>query len=106
MSVQVPPLNNSNIAQQVLLLSQLLIEMLKGRDNSVGTFTLTANATETTVTDNLFSSDMVPIWMPTTATAATAMTNVRVTTRSNGSFVLTHSNTADVDKTFLYSRRG
>ncbi len=106
MTVQSPPINNPNTLQQVLLLSQTIFEMLKGRDNSVGTFTLNAGATETTVTDNLFNSDMVPLWVPTTANAATAMTNLRVTTRNNGSFVLTHSNTADADKTFLYSRRG
>lgn len=106
MTVQVPPLQNQNSAQQLLLLAQTLIEMLKGRDNSTGTFTLTANAATTTVTDNLFSSDMVPVWTPTTATAATAMTNVYVSARTNGSFTLTHANTADADKTFLYVRRG
>lgn len=106
MSLQSPPLVNPNAAQQLLLLAQTIIEMLKGRDNSTGTFTLTANATSTTVTDNLFGSDMVPVWTPTTSTAATAMTNLYVSARANGSFTLTHANTADANKTFLYTRRG
>lgn len=106
MTVQVPPLNNPNISQQVLILAQTLIEMLKGRDNSVSSFTLAANATTTTVEDNLFNSDMTPNWTPTTANAAGAMTNLYVSARTNGSFTLTHSNTATTDRTFLYSRRG
>lgn len=106
MTVQVPPLHNPNIPQQLLLLATAILELLKGRDNSVSSFTLTANATTTTVTDNLFQSDMMPIWTATTLTAAVALASLRVTSRTNGSFVVTHANTADVDKTFLYSRRG
>jgi hypothetical protein len=76
--------------------------IMDGRTRNVGTFTLTANDTTTTVNDARFESHQSVVWSPTTANAATAMTNVRVTTRNQGSFVLTHSNTADVDKTFLY----
>lgn len=106
MTLPVPALTNPDLKQQILLIVSTVIEMLKGRDNSVGTFTLTANATTTTVTDNQFSSDMMPIWTPTTANAAGAMTNLYVSARTKGSFTLTHSNTATNDRVFLYSRRG
>lgn len=106
MTLQVPPLQNPNMPQQVLLLAQTIIEMIKGRDNSVGSFTLAENVTTTTVADNLFSSDMIPVWTPTTANAAAAMTDLYVSARTNGSFTLTHANTATTDRTFLYSRRG
>lgn len=95
-----------NEALHRLKISETVNLMLKGRGNSTGTFTLTANATTTTVTDPAFESSMVPSWTPTTAHAATAMTNLYVSARSKGSFTLTHANTADVDKTFLYTRRG
>ena len=88
------------------LIAGTINEMLKGRANNAGSFTLAAGATTTTVIDPAFESVMVPIPVATTATAAAAMTVLRVTTRSNGSFVLTHNNTADVDRTFLYVRMG
>jgi hypothetical protein len=77
-------------------------QIMEGRTRNYGTFTLAANAGTTTVLDASFESHQSVVWSPTTTTAATAMTNVRVTTRNSGSFVLTHSNTADADKTFLY----
>lgn len=80
--------------------------LIGGKLDAIGTFTLTANVTTTTVTDNKFESNQVVIWSPTTANAAAAMTNVYLSTRSKGSFVLTHSNTATTDRTFLYVRLG
>lgn len=106
MTVQVPPLVNPNIPQQLVLLATALLEMLKGRDNSVSSFTLAANVTTTTVTDNLLNSDQTILWTPTTANAAGAMTNLYLSGRAAGSFTLMHSNTATTDRTFYYVRRG
>lgn len=93
-------------AQHRQLLADAINAIMSGRANNTGTFTLAAGATTTTVIDPAFESSMVPQWIPTTATAATAMTKVRLTSRVNGSFVVTHDNTADVDRTFLYTRWG
>lgn len=106
MTLPVPPLHHSDTRTLVLNIAQTVYEMIKGRDNSVSSVTLTANTTTTTVTDNLFNSDMMPILMPTTANAAGAIANTYVSSRTNGSFVLTHANTATTDRTFIYSRRG
>lgn len=80
--------------------------LLRGRANVADTFTLAAGATTTVVSDTAFESSMVPVWTPTTANAATAMTNLYVSARTKGGFTLTHANTATVDRTFLYIRWG
>ncbi len=73
---------------------------------SHGTITLTSDSATTTVTQSLTSATSRIILTPTSATAAVAQgsaTGVWVTTRNAGvSFVLTHPNTADADKTFDY----
>lgn len=106
MTLPVLSTNNPNIPQQMLDVSIKVNEMLKGRMNNTGTFTLTANATSTVVSDNLYQSDQIPHWTPTTANAAGAVTNVYLSARENGSFTLTHSNTATTDRTYLYTRLG
>ena len=88
------------------LLADRINGCIEGKLNAVGTATLTANAGSTTVSDNLFESNMVPVLMPTTANAAAALTNVYVSARAKGSFTLTHANNAQVDRTFLYVRLG
>lgn len=80
--------------------------LIAGKADVAETFTLTANSATTTVTDNKFQSNMVVVWAPTTANAATAMTNVYISSRSKGSFVLTHTNNAQTDRTFHYIRMG
>lgn len=76
--------------------------IMEGRTRNYGSFTLTANVTTTTVLDARFESHQSVVWSPTTANAAAAMTNVYVSTRNQGEFVLTHSNTATTDRTFTY----
>jgi hypothetical protein len=88
------------------LFADTINAILKGRANNVGSFTLAANTTTTTVTDPAFESSMVVTWMPTTANAAGAMTNLYVSARDSGTFTLTHSNAATVDRTFYYMRWG
>lgn len=68
----------------------------------IGSFTITANAATTTVNDESFQATMVPLLIPTSANAAAAIATTYVSSRVNGSFVLTHANNAQVDRTFLY----
>jgi hypothetical protein len=88
------------------LVKTTINEMLKGRGNQTGSFTLTANASTTTVTDNLFAPDMALSWTPTSANAAAEMPTLYVSSRLSGSFVLTHANNAQTDRTFIYIRGG
>lgn len=66
-----------------------------------GTFTLDANDTSTVVTDSRVNSGSIINITPTTSTAASEMGTIYITAGS-GQFTLTHSNTADDDKTFNY----
>lgn len=77
-------------------------QLAQGRSNAVGTVTLTAGATSTVVTTKTSGAESVPLLIPTTANAATAVATTYVSARAPSSFTLTHANTADVDKTFLY----
>ena len=80
--------------------------LIAGKLDVVGSFTLAANATSTTVSDNKFESNMAVVWVPTTANAAGAVGGLYLSGRSQGSFTLTHANTATTDRTFLYVRLG
>lgn len=81
-------------------------EMLGGRANNSGSFTLTAGATTTTVIDPAFQSSMVPVWTPTTSNAASAASTTYLSSRSKGSFVVTHANSGTTDRIFIYQRWG
>lgn len=106
MSVQVLRTPTQITLEQLLLLTDTLNLVLRGRANNTGTFTLDAGSTSTTVVDPAFESSMVPLLIPTTAHAAAALSGLYVSSRDKGSFTLTHANTADVDKSFLYARWG
>lgn len=85
-------------------LSFVLRNALRGRLNNTGTFTLTANAASTTVTDERVGLNSVVLFMPTTASAATEFGagSLYITVNKQGTFDITHANTADADKTFSY----
>lgn len=90
--------------QRLRIVSERIREMQRGRSNAHGTFTLTANDTTTTVTTPNVTADSHVTITPKTATAAAAVgsaTGVYVTA-ADGSFTVTHPNTADTDKTFSY----
>lgn len=106
MSVPLLPTGGLNEQTHRLLIAETINQILKGRANNVGAFTITANATTTQVSDNLFESAMVPVFVPTTANAAAALSTTYVSARANGSFTVTHANNAQTDRTFLYVRWG
>jgi len=71
-----------------------------GKLQCTTTVTLTASATTTTLTDARIGAESVILFMPTTANAAGAMTNLYVSARAQGSATLTHSSTATTDRVF------
>lgn len=81
------------------------INKMAGLINSSDTVTLTANSTTTTITgatDGYFHESCIPVFVPTTANAAGALSSLYVSTRSKTQIILTHANTATTDRTFLY----
>lgn len=104
MTVSVPGITETDLKKIVLAIQQLAA----GRSNSVGTVTLTVSAATTTVTDANCSSLSVPILTPTTANAAAEVGNgtMYVSAVANGSFTITHANSATTGRTFTYALHG
>ena len=88
------------------LIAAKVNQILRGKTNNVGEVTLTANAATSTIAVAIgtFGDKTVFIFDPTTSTAATAFGSgaFYVSTRSPdlGTYVITHPNTADANKTF------
>ncbi len=81
-------------------------EIMQGKTDNTGSITLTANSATTTLTEapGRIGQNTVILFMPTTANAASAMTNLYVSARSvaNNTFTLTHTNNAQTDRIFNY----
>jgi hypothetical protein len=80
--------------------------LIDGKLDAVGEVTLADGVTTTVVDDNKFESNMVPVFVPTTANAAGAVSGMYVSARAKGTFTLTHANTGTTDRAFLYVRVG
>lgn len=99
-----PALNETSMAK----ILQSIRELWEGRSDAVGTVTLTANVTTTTVAAaNLSAKSRIHL-EPRTANAAGALATTYITAANHlqGSFVITHANTATTDRTFGWSARG
>ena len=83
-------------------------QLAKGRSNAVGSVTLTANVTTTTVTAVTCGAGSTPILTPTSAHASAEFGNgtIYISSVANGSFVITHANSAQTDRTYLYAVLG
>ena len=77
-------------------------ELVRGRTNAVGSVTLTASATSTTLTDQRLMPTSVVFLSPATASAATAMSGLYIDTYAVGSCVIHHASSAATDQTFNY----
>lgn len=80
--------------------------LIGGKLDVTGTFTLAASVTSTVVSDNKFEANQVVLWVPLTSNAAAALGGLYLSTRSRGSFTVTHASTASTDRTFAYVRLG
>jgi hypothetical protein len=81
-------------------------QLVEGRNNAVGQFTLTPGATTTTVSHPNCSVDCRPLFSAVTANAAAAMATTFISAISQGQFVVTHASNAQADRTFNYSVGG
>ncbi len=78
-------------------------QVFDGKLNATGSVTLTASSTTTTLGDKRIGANSCIFFMPTTATAAAAMTALYVSARGKQTATLTHDSTADSDRTFCYA---
>lgn len=103
-----PPQFLSNDAEWKRKLGLWALEAAQGHLNNVGSVTLTANATSTTVTDTRAGNNSFIGFMPTTANAAAEIGGgtLFVSTRGKQQFTITHANAVSVDRTFTYSILG
>jgi hypothetical protein len=107
MTAYVPGITETDLKKIVLAIQQLAA----GRSNATGTVTLTPSAATTTVTPTqtgTIAAGSTPILTPTTANAATEVGNgtMYVSAVANGSFTITHANSATTGRTFLWAILG
>jgi hypothetical protein len=106
MTAFVPGITETDLKKIVLAIQQLAA----GRSNAVGSVTLTENAAATVVTDQNCATGSAILFMPTTANAAAEIGNgtmyVPTATILNGSFSITHANSATAGRTFRYAIHG
>lgn len=97
--MKTPPLTNP-LPQE---LSQGIQDLSLGRTNASGTFTCTANAASTVVTDARVQVGDYIIAFPRTANAASAIASLFIAAATVvGQFTVTHANNANADKTHAY----
>jgi hypothetical protein len=104
MTAYVPGITETDPKKINLAIQQLAA----GRSNATGTVTLRTAATTTVVTDSNCAAGSTPLLTPMTANAAAEIGNgtLYVSAVANGSFTITHANSATSGRTFLYALQG
>jgi hypothetical protein len=79
-------------------------QLLEGRSNAVGTFTVNPSTTLTTVITPNVGLQSIILWQPTTANAAAQMATLYCATTdvAKGQFTLHHASNATTDQIFNY----
>lgn len=94
------PLTLTDERQHRLLIATALNNAIGGRLNITTTVTLRASATTTTIVDPRIGAMTVPILVPQTADAASALASVYYAFTSRNTITLTHASSANIDQTF------
>ena len=104
MTAYVPGITETDLKKINLAIQQLAA----GRSNATGTVTLRTGAATTVVNDNNCSAGSTPLLTPITANAAAEIGNgtLYVSAVANGSFTITHANSATSGRIFLYALQG
>ncbi len=106
MSISPLPRDFPDLKQQVNKATLVVNGLLEGRHNAFGTATLATSTTTTSVIDARVGVSSVISLMPTTARAASALANLYVSARMQGSFILTHDSQTYTDRVFAYTVGG
>jgi hypothetical protein len=104
MTAYAPGITETDLKKIILAIQQLAA----GRSNAVGSVTLSAGSSTTVVLTPNCAAGSTPILTPATANAAAELGNgtMFVSAVANGSFTITHANSATADRTFLYGILG
>lgn len=104
MTAYAPGITETDLKKIVLAIQQLAA----GRSNAVGSVTLATGLSTTTVSTPNCAAGSTPILTPATANAAIELGNgtMYVSAVANGSFTITHANSATTGRTFLYAILG
>jgi hypothetical protein len=104
MTAYVPGVDEKDLKRVILSLQQIAA----GRSNAVGSVTLTASATTTTVSDDNCAEGSTPILTPTTAHASAEIGagTICISAVANKSFTITHASNTQTDRTFKYAILG
>jgi hypothetical protein len=104
MTAFVPGTTETDLKKIILALQQLAA----GRSNATGTVTLATGASTTVVSDSNCAAGTVPLLTPASTNAAAELGNgtIYISAVTNGSFTITHANSATTGRTFLYALQG
>lgn len=104
MTAYAPGLAETDLKRIVLAIQQLAA----GRSNAVGSVTLARGSSTTTVSTPNCAAGSTPILTPATANAAAELGNgtMYVSAVANGSFTITHANSATTGRAFFYAILG
>lgn len=82
--------------------------LLAGKTNNTGTFTVTVSVASTVVTDPRCGIKSVINYTPTTANASAEVGagTIYISAKADGSFTVTHANSATTGRTFDYTITG
>jgi len=80
-------------------------QLVDGKTNAKGSFTLTASTTTTTVNDLRVGEDSIINFVPITANAAAEIGagGIFISARADSSFTITHANNSQSDRTYIYT---
>lgn len=84
-------------------LALVVNNLLSGKMNIVNSFTITANAATTTLSDKRIGPSSIVLIMPTTANAAAALASTYFTGFTKAACTVNHANNAQTDRTFTYA---
>lgn len=105
MATQVPHDLGFNVAGWRRLVDAV-IQLVEGRHNAASRFTLTPGATTTIVNHPNCSKDCEPQFSARTANAAAALATTYISSVDQGSFTVTHANSAIADRVFGFTVTG
>lgn len=83
--------------------AEIINNMMDGKTNNTGEITLTSSTTSTTLYDARLSANSTIIMTPMTLNAAKEFGTCYISSRSNGSAVISHQNTGHSDLLYTYA---
>ena len=85
--------------------NNVIRQVMDGKTNNRGAFTITASASTTVITDLRVGADSVILPSPTTASAATewASGTMYISSIGKQTFTVTHTSSAPTDRDFTYA---